>query len=303
MRQDSDPFLETFQRQRLRHFVESAEALALGSAVIALFAWATSLDILRNTALIAVLLPGLPLAVGLLRRGAKTDLDRGLIRGAVMTLVAMMLVWQAFALEGLGLGFERRITELPAERVRIADIDARRHPEEATILELLEAARSAPDLSTLRPLVPLMRQNHQFITDDRGRSRTVDVFAREVLMANRVLLLQSLHEEVLAMAALLPLDTPVPPTVEVDVAGRLRAALGLLLEQHVEQRMQRRFELPTVGVVLDAVIPDPTHGAREIRHEIGLTYPFAEFGARADARMDYATIRAVLHMIRSDLGY
>lgn len=34
-----------------------------------------------------------------------------------------------------------------------------------------------------------------------------------------------------------------------------------------------------------------------------LTYPFGDFGARADVPLDYANIRAVLNMIRSDLGY
>lgn len=299
----TDPFIDTVRHRRRRRVVDSAQTLALGAAVIAAFAWATSLDILRNAALLAGLLPLGPLALGLVWRGGQADFDRPLLRGAAATLGALGLVWVCFALTGLGLGFERRITELPAARVRVADIDARRHPEQATILALLDAARAAPSLATLRPLVPLMRQQHQFITDAEGQSQPVSVAARTVMMAKRSLLLRSLDEEVLAMAALLPLDGPAPPLVEVDVAGRMRAALGLLLELQVEQRMQGRFELPSVGLVLDTVVPDETHGAREVRHEVGLTYPFAEFAAREDALIDYATVRAVLDMIREDLRY
>lgn len=300
----ADPFIATLRRRRQHRVVEGAPMLALGAAVVALFAWATSLDILRNAALLAALLPLVPLTLGLFWRARRAaEFNRPLLRGAAAMLGALGLVWVSFTLPGLGLGFDRRITELPAARVRAADIDMRRHPEQETILALLEAARAAPSLATLRPLVPLMRQQHQFITDAEGSSLPVSVAARTVLMANRSLLLRSLHEEVLAMAALLPLDGPVPPLVEVDVAGRMRAALGLLLELQVEQRMQRRFELPSVGLVLDTVVPDETHGAREVRHEVGLTYPFAGFSARADAPIDYATVRAVLEMIREDLGY
>lgn len=299
----ADPFVRTYGDRRRRRFVELAETLALGTAVVALFAWVTSLDILRHAALVAVLAPLVPLTCGLVWRAGQPDLDQPLARGALATAAAGALVWLAFSLPGLGLGSERRITELPPARVRTADIEARGHPEQATILALLEAARSDPRLATLRPLVPLLRAEHQFVTDTEGNSRRVSVAVRQVLLANPTLLQRSLHEEVLAMAGLLPLDGPVPPLVEVDVAGRLRTALGLLLELHVEHRMQRRFELPTVGVVLDTVVPDETHGAREVRHEVGLTYPFGDLVARQDAPLDYATIRAVLAMVQEDLGY
>ncbi len=299
----TDPFLKTYGDRRRRRFVELAETLALGAAVVALFAWATSLDILRHAALVAVLTPLAPLGCGLVWRAGQCDLDRPLARGALATTAAGVLVALAFSLPGLGLGFERRITELPPARMRTADIEARSHSEQATILTLLEAARRDPRLATLRPLVPLMRAEHLFVTDAEGNSRRVSVAVREVLLANPALLQRSLHEEVLTMAGLLPLDGPVPPLVEVDAAGRLRTALGLLLELHVEQRMQRRFELPSVGVVLDTVVSDEAHGAREVRYEVGLTYPFGEVTARQDAPLDYATIRALLAMVQADLGY
>jgi hypothetical protein len=299
----ADPFVEALARRRRRRFVELGETLAIGAAVVALFAWVTSLDILRNAALIAAVLPVVPLGVGLLALRDRGDLGQALARGAAATAGAGLLVWLAFALDGLGIGSERRITELPAARVRVADIDARRHPGQETVLALLAEARTRPGPDTLRPLVPLLREEHLLLTDGEGRTRSAATAAREVLMANPSLLLRSLHDEVAAMAGILPHDGPVPPVVEIDVAGRLRTALGLLLELHVEHRMQRRFELPSVGVVLRTVVPDPEHGGREVRHEIGLTYPFAGIAARENATLDHATVMAVLDMVRADLGY
>jgi len=304
MSPETDPFTITFTRRRRRRFVELAETFALSATVVALFAWATSLDILRHTALAAVLLPLPLLLLGLIWRVPQGDLDAALVRGTLATALAGIFVWLAFGLEGLGLGYERRITELPQAQVRTAaEIDARRHPEQETILEMLDTARADPGIATLRPLVPLLHLQEQYITDAEGRSRSVAEAVRGVLMADRDLLLRSLHEEALGMGALMPVDDLVPPVVEVDVAGRLRSALGLLLELHVEHRMQNRFELPRVGVVLDTVVPHPEHGARELRHEVGLTFPFDGFASGDDAPLDYATLRAVLDMVREDLNY
>jgi hypothetical protein len=298
-----DGFISTLNRRRRRRFVELAETGAITAAVLCVLAWVTSLDILRNTALLTWFSCLIPLCFGLFRRNSQPDLDRALRRGAGFTVASALLVGLAFSTQGLGLGVERRITELPAARVRVADIDARRHPEQETIIELLATARSAPSIVTLRPLVPLMRRQHQYITTASGNSIQVSVAVREVLMANPSLLLRSLHDEIMNMAGLLPLDGPVPSLVEVDVADRLRSALGLLLELHVEHRMQHKFELPTVAMMLDTVITDTEHGAREVRYEIGLTYPFAGLAARQDARLDFATVTALLDMVRDDLSY
>jgi hypothetical protein len=296
-------FISILHQRRRRRFVELAETCAIATAVLCVLAWVTSLDILRNSALLAWFLCLIPLGFGVFRRSSQPDLGRVLLRGACFTVASALLVGLAFSTQGLGLGNERRITELPAARVRVADIDARRHPEQDTIIKLLAKARSAPSIVTLRPLVPLLRQQHQYITTESGNSLQVSVAVREVLMANRSLLLRSLHDEIMTMAGLLPLDGPVPFLVEVDVADRLRSALSLLLELHVEHRMQERFELPTVAMMLDTVITDIEHGAREVRYEVGLTYPFADLTARQDARLDFATVTALLDMVRNDLSY
>lgn len=299
-----DPFTVSFKRRRRRRFLELAETFAVSAIVLALFAWGTSLDILRHTALIAVLLPLPLLALGLIWRVRQIDLDPALIRGTIATGLAAVFVWLAFTLQGLGLGHERRITELTQAQVRTAaEIDARRHPEQETILAMLDAARAAPGIATLRPLVPLLHLQRQYITDSQGRSRSVAEAVRPVLMSDRDLLLRSLHEEALTMASLMPVDDLVPPFVEVDVGGRLRTALGLLLELHVEHRMRHRFELPRVGVVLNTVVPHPEHGARELRHEVGLTFPFGDHSSGEDVPLDYATLRTLLDMVREDLGY
>jgi hypothetical protein len=303
MTQAGDPFSRSFAQRRRRRFVELAETLSIGTSVVAVFAWLTSLDILRQTAVIGLVLAVACIGLGLIWRVAQRDLGATLARSAGATAAATALVWLGFSLPGLGLGFERRITELPAAQVRMADIEARQHPRQETILALLAAAREAPSMATLRPLVPFLHNQHLFLTDAEGRSRPVSVAVREALLANPKLLKRSLHEEAVSMAALLPLDGPVPPQVEVDVASRLRNALGLLLELHVEHRMQRRFDLPTVSVVLDTVVPHPEHGGRELRHEIGLTYPFADFAARQDAVVNYASLRALLAMVEADLDY
>jgi hypothetical protein len=298
-----DAFIGAFIHSRHRRFVELAETAAIGSAVLSVLAWVTSLDILRYTALFAWFSCLVPLSCGLFWRSNQPDLRRVLLRGSALSIASALILGLTFTLQGLGLGFERHITELPAARVRVADIDARRHPEQNTILTLLAEARSAPSLATLRPMIPLMRLNHQFVTDEKGDSIPVSVAVREVLMVNPGLLQRSLHDEIVTMAGLLPLDGPVPPQVEVDVADRLRSALGLLLELHVEHRMQRRFELPTVGMVLDTVVADDQHGAREVRYEVGLTYSFADFAARQDVNLNYAAIMALLDMVRGDLSY
>ena len=68
--------------------MELAETFALSATVVALFAWATSLDILRHTALAAVLLPLPLLVLGLIWRVPQGDLDAALVRGTLATALA-----------------------------------------------------------------------------------------------------------------------------------------------------------------------------------------------------------------------
>lgn len=290
------------ERQRGR-VVEAAERLAIAAAVIALFAWITSLDILRNTALIALCLPFLPLAAGLVWVGARPGLRRALARGAAAMVAAGVATGFAWTHQGLGLGYERKLGELPPMRVRQADIEARRHPSQEVILEAIERARDNPTSTTLRPLIPFLHDNHLLLTTPDDRTRPAASVVREVLLANPWLFHRGLHAEALSMASLLPLEGPVPPVVEVDVAARLRESLGLLIELHSERRMQGRFDVPTVGLMLPTVVDDPERGPRIVRHEVGLTYPFGGIPAGSDVELDFETASALLDALREGLGY
>lgn len=296
-------FRDIYRQRQRRRVLGTVQDLALGAAVISLFAWVTSLDILRHAALIAVSLPLIPLFLGLRWRRSHPAFRAPLLRGATAMAIAGLAVGLAWTHPGLGLGYERKLSELPPPRVRQAEIEARRHPSQDTILRIVEQAREQPEIATLRPLIPFLQDNHLLLTTTDGRTRPANSVVREILLANPALFYRSLHEDALNMASLLPLEGPVPPAVEVDVAGRLRESLGLLIELHTERRMQGRFEVPSVGVTLPVVSEDPEHGARVVRHEVGITYPFAEIPARGNAELDFATVSALLDMVREDLGY
>jgi hypothetical protein len=42
---------------------------------------------------------------------------------------------------------------------------------------------------------------------------------------------------------------------------------------------------------------------RMVRHEVGITYPFAGIPAYSDAELDFVTVSNLLEMVRKDLGY
>ncbi|TVR39645.1 MAG: hypothetical protein EA402_14385 [Planctomycetota bacterium] len=278
-------------------------AASAASAVLALMALVTSVDLLRTSALLSLLVPGALIIRSALWWRHQPALGKPLLYGLIACGAAGILVLISHTVYGFGLGYERKLSELPQPRVRLVEAEARRDPSAETILALVKAAREQPSAATFRPLLPFMHSSHTTVIMPDGSERRSNTVVREVLQANSRAFQRSLHAEALAMAALLPVEGPAPAEIIVDAPERLRLALGALLEAHSEQRMSRRFDLPSVGIVLPVIHIDAEQGARELRHQVGMTFPFGSVAARDDVEVSYPLVTELLEMIRAELGY
>ena len=276
-----------------------------GSAtvLVALFAILTSLSSLRLLSVLAGCMPIPFLFLSVRNMTKAAEIKRAILFSIGMTLIGWLTVTLAFSVEGFGLADKQDITDLVALEVSQAMIDATRDNEESAVKSAVERAKQYPSTATFLTLIPYLDKTRTNVVLEDGEVRNTSAYVRGVLWSDKKLLFQTLHQEAIIMASLLPADAVAPEQVEVNVAKRLEFALKNLISFHSEQVMRESFETPTVGVniLVKADTDELQYGVSN--REIGITFPFGDYMMGDTVKVDASVVEKLLTEIRKDLRY
>ncbi|GEM_PF-7037307 len=271
--------------------------------LVAWFAIMTSLQSLRVLSLCCGFMPLPFLLLSLKNRSKAAEIQKPLLLTCGMLLLSWLVVALAFSVEGFGLANTKDITELVAPEVSQAVIDATRDSEEDAVKDAVDRAIANPSATTFLTLIPYLDKTRTNVVLEDGEVRNTSAYVRSVLWSDQTLLFQTLHQEAMTMASLLPADAVAPNQVEVNVAKRLEFALKNLISFHSEQVMRKSFETPTVGVniLVEADAAEIEHGVSN--REIGITFPFGDYMLGDTVKINAAVVEELLEFLRKDLGY
>jgi hypothetical protein len=273
------------------------------TVLVALFAILTSLQNLRILSIMAGCMP-LPFLLLSLRNLPQTqEIRKPLLSSVCMTLVGWLSVFFAFSVDGFDLARKKNITELVAPEMSQAMIDATRDSEETAVKAAVARAQQNPSPATFLTLIPYLDKTRTNVVLENGEVRNTSAYVRSVLWSDKKLLFETLHQEAMTMASLLPADAVAPEQVEVNVAKRLEFALKNLIAFHSEQVMRNSFETPTVGVniLVKSDSEELEHGVSN--REVGITFPFSEYGLGDTVKVNASVVEQLLTKIREDLNY
>lgn len=273
------------------------------TVLVALFAILTSLENLRVLSIMAGCMP-LPFLLLSLRNLQQTEeIRKPLMYSVLMTLIGWLSVFLAFSVEGFDLARKQNITELIAPEMSQAMIDATRDSEEASVKAAVQRAIENPSAATFLTLIPYLDKTRTNVVLEDGEVRNTSAYVRSVLWSDKKLLFETLHQEAITMASLLPADAVAPEQVEVNVASRLEFALKNLIAFHSETVMRNSFETPTVGVniLVKSDSEELQHGVSN--REVGITFPFADYGLGDTVKINASVVEHLLTKIREDLDY
>ncbi len=314
-----DPFEQAYLQMQRRYWSGLGMVAAAAVALVACFAWITSLPILQDGALLAAVLPIPFLFAGMLWYRQDALVPRRLMQSLICTMLAWILVGLAAFSEGLSLGYERELHELEPVAYSVAGVDDA-DPEQAAIWAAIERAKSNPTPISFRVLVPYLDRVQTDLVMPDGSLRNTAAVVREVLWSDKQLLFRAMDAEARAMAALLPADAVIPRQVTIPVAKRLEFALKTLITAHSEQKIQTSFDVPSVGINIKVeaepagteadTAADVSTGAAVVdaaasvsNREIGITYPYAKAMPGDVVFVNAATVDDLLVTVRADLGY
>ncbi|MGA0332405.1 MAG: hypothetical protein ACO3N7_02065 [Kiritimatiellia bacterium] len=299
--------IEQFNRQydKDRQVYTAWLGMVWGSTtvLVALFAILTSLESLRDLSVVSAFMP-VPFILLAFRYLPETkEVRKPLLLSFIATAVGWMSVGLAFSVEGVGLADKKDITELVAPEVSQAMIDATRDTEEAAVKAAVERARQNPSPATFLTLIPYLDKDRTNVVLENGEVRNTSAYVRGVLWSDKTLLFQTLHQEAMTMASLLPADAVAPEQVQVNVAMRLEFALKNLISFHSEQVMRKSFETPTVGVniLVESDSDELEYGVSN--REVGITFPFGDYMLGDTIKINASVVEELLTEIRKDLNY
>lgn len=271
--------------------------------LVAFFAILTSLNSLRTLSGAAALMPLPFLILSLMNQSKTQEIKKPILLTGILFVGGWLSVVLAYSVEGFGLANKQDITELVAPEVSQAVIDATRDTEEDAVKAAVARAKENPSPATFLTLIPYLDKTRTNVVLEDGEVRNTSAYVRSVLWSDQTLLFQTLHQEAITMASLLPADAIAPNQVEIQVAKRLEFALKNLITFHSEKVMRESFETPTVGIniLVEADATEIEHGVSN--REIGITFPFGEYMLGDTVKINAAVVEDLLTFLRKDLEY